>query len=94
MFARRARLEPGENYDVENLQQNCDTDGASRGISARGLAIEGNPDVQANANGVTYTLTHSNGTDVFRNITHSTNPCMVSTTCERGDNPGTMPCPL
>jgi hypothetical protein len=94
MFARRARWEPGENYDVTNSEQNCDTDGASRGISARGLAIANNPSVQANANGVTYTLTHGNGTDVFRNITHATNPCMVSTTCDRGDNPGTMPCPL
>lgn len=81
MFARLARIEPPENFEVSNTHQNCDTDGASRGIFARSQAILENPSIGTNANGVTYTLTHSGGTDVFLNATYSTTPCMLSTNC-------------
>lgn len=97
MFARRAREEPQPpetNYEVESEDHSCQSDAAERGRYARseGLRAAGiNP--MANLNGVTYRLSHLDGIDLFANVTYSTTPCLLSTTCPGGMESATNLCP-
>jgi len=81
MFAKLARIEPGENYEVEDQNMNCQTIAMERGRQARSLAIRQDPD-DGNDGGSTYTFQFSGGTDVWYNwSSYSSAPCLRSTTC-------------